>query len=133
MLRLCLFITLIVVVAPAFSQQVDEILEPYFEAVGGKEKIGQIRTSRVWMNGEYFPQALSKEVDPSYKQPPPSNMELITKLPCYQFVTAYDQKGNPDIYFLTNDKGRQSVFNVYVTPLRKEKNPCLSTPRWSIC
>jgi len=103
MLRTCFFITLVGLSTPVFAQ-VSEVLESYFEAAGGKEKIARMKSSKEVTRIVYFP------ADTSHKQPPVGDMTAIKKLPCYQSITGSDLKGGPTMIILCNDKGRTTVW-----------------------
>ncbi|HEX8060983.1 MAG TPA: redoxin family protein [Cyclobacteriaceae bacterium] len=112
MLKLCLVIILAVFYLNASSQTARDILEPYFEAIGGKEKIGQLQAVKeIYTTSRAYPNSPLPE---GTGEQPRGSTETIKKLPCYQSITAYNAKGNAILMILYNDKGVVTIADTFV-------------------
>lgn len=93
----------------AFSQEVTEIMEPYFKAIGGKEKIAELKAVKEAYTVANLNQLTAKKAGDSTGKSAPLSIVLVTQLPYYQNSTAYDSRGRAFHTILCNEKGRINV------------------------
>jgi thiol-disulfide isomerase/thioredoxin len=128
MLRMLLVYLTIRLSIATYGQQASDILEPYFDQIGGKETVSEMHSSKEATSSLYVHSTFTNQVSIPYKKPTPISFVNVTKLPCFRKATAFDSKGEVYHVILYNDKGRTSVNGTSSVHEEKETFPVSIDP-----